>query len=265
VLIKRIFIALIGLGAAAYGQPGRGPLATGPGVRLLGAQAGRPGQVVKGAPYSADVTIEISQTLADGNKIRQTSSERVYRDSEGRTRSEPSLTALGSAATAGAAPQVAFIDDPVAGVSYALDLANRTVTRNGRGQPRGPGNEPARPNFQAPPRQASNDPNSKSESLGRQMVAGVPADGTRVTRNIPAGQIGNALPIQIVNERWYSPDLQTVVLQKRSDPRNGETVFQMTNIIRAEPPSTLFVAPADFQVLQDRGPRMRGARTTTPQ
>jgi hypothetical protein len=263
-LIKNAFICIVGLAAGAYAQAGRGPFGPGPGVRLLGAQAGRPGQVVKGAPYSADVTTEITQTLADGNKIRQTTSERVYRDSEGRTRREPSLANLGSAAPGGSAPQVAFIDDPVAGASYALDLPNRTVTRSTWPQPQ-PGNAPPPPNGPRRQAQAANDPNVKTESLGRQIVAGVPADGVRTTLTIPAGQIGNTLAIQIVTERWYSPDLQTVVLRKRSDPRAGETVFQLTTIIRAEPPSTLFVAPADFQVLQGRGPRGRGLRPSVPQ
>jgi hypothetical protein len=98
----------------------------------------------------------------------------------------------------------------------------------------------------------------KTESLGRQLISGVPADGTRTTVTIPAGQIGNAQPIQIVTENWYSPDLQIRVLSKRSDPRSGESVFQLNNLSRAEPPSTLFVVPADFQIVQQmRGIGMR--------
>jgi hypothetical protein len=90
------------------------------------------------------------------------------------------------------------------------------------------------------------------------------AEGTRTTQTIPAGQIGNSLPIQVVNERWYSQELQAVILQKRSDPRSGESVSQWTNIIRAEPPSTLFVVPADFQTTQGQ-PRMRAPRPSPPQ
>ncbi len=261
--MPKIFCSFVLIAAAAFAQ-GRGPLPSGPRVRLLGAQPGRPGQVVKGAPFSAEVTTETSQTLADGNKIRQTSSERIYRDSEGRTRREPSLSTLGSSASPANAPQVAFIDDPVAEVSYALDLNNRTVARNGWRQPPPPGNAPL-PNRPLRDRFPANDPNTKTESLGRQNINGVPADGTRITRTIPAGQAGNSLPILIVNERWYSPDLQMMILQKRSDPRSGETVSQMTNIIRAEPPSTLFVPPADFQVLQGRGRNRQNPVPTAPQ
>ncbi|PWU10003.1 MAG: hypothetical protein C5B51_05245 [Terriglobia bacterium] len=246
-------IAFTAVVCAQVDRPQLPPL--GPGVRLLGAQAGRPGQVVKGAPFSADVTTEVMQTLSDGNKIRRVTSERVYRDSEGRTRREASLSVLGSTNTAAGAAQVAFIEDPVAGSSYALDLPNRTVTTRPWRQPP-PGNGPRADQLPGQQRLA-NDPNAKTESLGRQTIAGVPADGTRVTVTIPAGQIGNSLAIQIVSERWYSPELQMVVLQKRSDPRSGETVYQMSNVIRAEPPSTLFVPPADFQTLSDRGPRGR--------
>ena len=68
----------------------------------MGAEAGKPGPLVTGAPYSADAVTDITQTLADGNKIHQTNTTRVYRDSQGRTRREPGLNALNSAAPWGA-------------------------------------------------------------------------------------------------------------------------------------------------------------------
>jgi hypothetical protein len=238
------------LAAGAYGQGPR-PSFGMEGVRILGAQPGRPSQVIKGAPYSAEVSAEITQTLPDGNKIHQLTYERVYRDSEGRTRREPSLSAVGLTPLRNGA-QLAFIDDPVGGASYVLDLGKRTATKMAWRQP--PPNGTA--NRTAGTRPA--EPNRKIESLGRQTIAGVAADGTRTTDTIPAGQIGNSLAIQVVTERWYSTDLQTVVLQKRSDPRSGEYVYQWTNIIRAEPPSTLFVVPPDFATSQGSGPRPRG-------
>jgi hypothetical protein len=41
-------------------------------------------------------------------------------------------------------------------------------------------------------------------------------------------------------------------MTKRTDPRMGETVFQMTNIQRAEPAATLFQVPAGYTVEQGR-------------
>jgi hypothetical protein len=248
---------LLVLGAAGVLAQGGGPRMGMPGpggIRFLGAEAGRPGPVVTGAPYSADAVTDITQTLADGNRIHQTNTTHVYRDSQGRTRREPGLNALSSAAPGSAMPSLAFINDPVAGVNYTLDLTNHTATKRTLPTPAGT------PNPNKPPRTPPNAGNVKTESLGRQLVSGVPADGTRTTVTIPAGQIGNAQPIQIVSETWRSADLQITVLSKRSDPRYGDSVFQLNNLSRAEPPSTLFVVPADFSVAEQtrgRGMRMR--------
>jgi TonB family protein len=69
-------------------------------------------------------------------------------------------------------------------------------------------------------------PDSNQESLGKQTIDGVVAEGTRAIQTIPAGAIGNERPIQIVFERWYSPELQTVIMTRQLDPRFGETVFR---------------------------------------
>lgn len=82
------------------------------------------------------------------------------------------------------------------------------------------------------------------------MIEGVPADGTRTTLTIPVGQIGNEHAMQIVTETWYSTELQTTVLSKRSDPRNGETIFKLANVSRAEPPITLFDVPAEYKLTE---------------
>ena len=88
------------------------------------------------------------------------------------------------------------------------------------------------------------------ESLGTRQIEGVTAEGTRSTTTIPAGQIGNLNPIQLVTERWFSKDLQMAVLITRRDPRSGETVYRLTNIVRAEPPPDLFTVPSDYRVVE---------------
>jgi len=80
----------------------------------------------------------------------------------------------------------------------------------------------------------------KKESLGTQAINGVNAEGTRITHTVPAGQIGNDKPIQIVFERWYSPDLQIVVKSTRNDPRFGTTTYALSNVQRTEPAAALF-------------------------
>jgi hypothetical protein len=75
-------------------------------------------------------------------------------------------------------------------------------------------------------------------------------NGVCTTHTIPAGQIGNDKPINIVTEVWTSPDLNTVVSSKRTDPRMGEQASRLTNIVRSEPDSSLFIIPADFRIIE---------------
>jgi hypothetical protein len=86
------------------------------------------------------------------------------------------------------------------------------------------------------------------EDLGKQNIEGVEAEGTRTKVTIPAGDIGNERPIEIVSERWYSPELQLVVMTRHSDPRSGETTYKLTNINRSEPAKSLFEVPSDYTI-----------------
>src|SRR6185436_229066 len=88
---------------------------------FLATEMSSSGRVVKGAPYSAQAITESTQILSDGNRIVNKSTTAIYRDSEGRTRREFSLTAIASFANGGEAPQAVFINDPVAGTTYMLD------------------------------------------------------------------------------------------------------------------------------------------------
>jgi len=89
---------------------------------------------------------------------------------------------------------------------------------------------------------------TRTEDLGKQMIEGVLAEGTRTVHTIPAGQIGNERPIEVVSERWYSPELQVVVLSKHTDARVGENVYRLQGIRRAEPDKSLFEVPTSYTV-----------------
>src|ERR1700722_8884118 len=84
------------------------------------------GPTVKGAPYSAQAVNEMVQTLADGNRITNTTSTALYRDSQGRERRE-------EASSDGTIRSI-FITDPVDNVSYALQpsskIAHKSPQRN---------------------------------------------------------------------------------------------------------------------------------------
>jgi hypothetical protein len=257
------------------------------------------GKVVKGAPYSAAATTETIQTLSDGNQIIRKNESKLYRDSEGRTRTEQTLGTIGKWTSGGEAQQNIFINDPVAGVSYSLDPRTHTAYKSVYPQkkllltPNGPngtyvinGQTVTKAEFEAAVEKkmkaheemlakerkgASNAPEPKTklemlqtgktdadpwkkESLGTQTIEGVNAEGTRATLTIPAGEVGNTLPIEVVDETWYSPELQIPVLTKHRDPRSAETTYRLTNINRGEPDRSLFEVPADYTVAEGKMP-----------
>ena len=92
---------------------------------------------------------------------------------------------------------------------------------------------------------------SHTEQLGVQNIEGVDAEGTRTVTTIPAGDIGNERPIEIVYERWYSRELQMVVMSKQSDPRFGEQTYRITNLVRSEPDPSLFAVPTGYRVVSE--------------
>src|SRR4051812_5498832 len=74
---------------------------------------------VKGSPYSAKAVTTMTQTLADGNRIKHTSEVDLARDSEGRTRREQNLKNIGPWETNIQSTMIT-INDPVAHVRYEL-------------------------------------------------------------------------------------------------------------------------------------------------
>lgn len=273
--LSRSLIALVLLaGGVASGQPGARRMGMPPGppggfgggdFAFIRPEFGMAGKVVTGAPYSAQAVTQFNQTLADGNHIQRTSTGVVARDSEGRTRVERSLNAIGPLAGSGSPSKAIFINDPVAGMSYMLD-SNRHTARQmpslaGR---HGPGagvqgnageSQPANSSARASMRQRAMAA-VKTDDLGTQVIDGLTLQGKRMTRTISAAQAGSDRDIEVVTEIWTSPDLQMVVMSKTSDPRFGETVYKLTNISRAEPDPALFTVPGDYQIQQGRPPRV---------
>lgn len=241
------------------------------------ATSGMLGEVVTGAPYSAVTTNESVQTLTDGNRIVQKSSFNVARDGQGRVRRE-------EVNDSGVVTSV-MIMDPVAHATYVLDPTTRTarktalmvgqdyvmvtsqVTKDAAGTvtTTTAGGTSATPlphafELKLPPAGTgvysfgnatfvmSTNMEYRNEPIGTQTIEGLPVDGTRSVGTIPAGQIGNERPIEIVSETWYSKDLKMTVMSHRVDPRNGETNYRVSSIRRGEPDASLFQVPPDFTI-----------------
>jgi hypothetical protein len=206
---------------------------------------------IKGAPYSAQAFIEITQTLSDGTRVTHSTYSRLYRDSEGRERCEE---------TSGDSFKGIFISDPVEHAGYSLDLDTKVATRT-------IGQEEVRKEMRGAVVRFVQDPlglasetagtGSKlagfanpAESLGTRKIEGISAVGTRETVAAPDGRIDNVI------ERWISPDLQIVILMTASNSPSGPVTYKLTNIIPGEQPRALFEVPADYKVVSPYNVRM---------
>jgi hypothetical protein len=271
-------------------------------------------KVVKGAPFSCEAVSESLQVLADGNRITRTSSNRMFRDSEGRFRREGIINPGSTLGAYFELQPTILILDPVNGFKYYLNSQSKTVKKlafrlpsmikstgggtyvyePGRAYSPAEYNDAAKKlraeikareveaQTSAAVRNAQNAelhvlaPLAKAvtgqltvaggvsgatgfgagsnyatrmEDLGTQTIEGVQAEGKRTITTIPAGAIGNERAIDIIYERWFSKDLDLIISSKHSDPRFGDQIFKLTNIMRVEPDSSLFTVPADFKVV----------------
>jgi hypothetical protein len=216
------------------GAPELRPGAPEPGLRFISSEMSYSGKVVKRVPYSAETLTENTQFLNNGARLTRRMTGMVYRDDEGRTRREMSASTAGPFATSGDTQHLIFINDPVAGVSSTIMPDSDTALTKPL---------PAPSNDEPPEMEVSSD-GGRTESLGKEVIEGFEAEGTRTTILIPPGRIGNDKAIEIVHERWYSPELHAILLSKHSDPRWGETVYRLLNINRGAPDSSLFSLPA---------------------
>jgi hypothetical protein len=293
-------MAVSGMDGPGMAGPGMAmPPGSGGTFQFIAAGPAFGGELVTGSPYSAEAVTETQQTLADGNRINRSDSSRIYRDSQGRTRREQSISALGPWSSAGESTELVFINDPVAGVNYVLNTRDRTARKTEvhletvahkierikaeegavqwkmKDTAAAPEDAGATLVFRRMERKMNlggeglhdvtvvhsagaagvrfSEENIKTEPLGKQMIEGVEAEGVRVTTTIPAGQIGNDRPIEIVSESWHSAQLKTLVLSRHRDPRMGETTYRLTNIELIEPLASMFEVPPDYTIEEAGG------------
>jgi hypothetical protein len=232
-------------------------------ISFFSAEMAGAGEVVTAAPYTATATTESTQLLGDGNRIVNKTSSFVARDSQGRTRRETDLHRIGTMQVD--SPKTIFINDPASHTQYIFSPGGEAtkVIRSESSWKEKPQIIELRTARERRVKdkvfvttqgvreiQQSKESNEqvKHEDLGTQTIEGVSAQGKRETVTIPAGQIGNERPIEIVSETWFSPELHTMVLRKHSDPRQGESTYRLTDIKRNEPDASLFQPPAGTKV-----------------
>lgn len=223
-------------------------------VRVLDEGFGN--QTVKGKPFSATEERHSLQVLGDGTRIENTQTNRLFRDADGRTRVEE----MNGTVT---------MFDPATRIRTELDPAAKTARKsNGLGgfyMKTGENlndlvtslRNQITTAFTTSPTNMQGVMSETTENLGSQAVNGVTAQGVRTTMIIPKGQIGNSRDIKVMTERWSSADLQMLVKSINSDPRFGDTTYQLTKVTQGAPDPALFQIPSDYTVTE-QGAGARG-------
>jgi hypothetical protein len=220
--------------------------------------------VVKDKPYAAETSTETVQTLADGNRIVNRTVSKFYRDSQGRTRREQTFGNV-DLTNPGQHEVKVFINDPVSESAYVLDLGEKTARStvrsikfldesNSSGTPRRlmkisedhASSDNGMPHPKLPKLDEQHD--IVQEDLGKKVIEGVECSGKQQTITIPVGAVGNERPISIVTETWISPAIGAVVQSTTSDPRFGQTTYQLRNVQLGEQQRQLFEPPADYRI-----------------
>jgi hypothetical protein len=237
--LSGISVVVLGSACALLAQPPGGGRGFRPGGEFGGfGGGGLPNfaeKTITGAPFSANLTSQSVQTLANGNQIQRQETGEVARDSQGRVYVQTTTTRPG--ASGNQTISSITIYDPVAGYIYRLNPQRMTAVQLSI-RPR-----PSPPTNASPPRNSSQ---VQTQNLSPQTINGVTASGTQVTRTIPAETVGNTQPIQIVRVTWISTALQIPVQITRTDPRTGTSSMNLTNIVQSEPNASLFTVPSGY-------------------
>jgi hypothetical protein len=245
---------------------------------------------VKNAPFSAEVITEYDRTLDNGGRIHRESRGAIFRDSQGRMRTENQPSALQPGSEK--ADRIT-INDPIQQVIIYLNPKTKTATvvrfsdaepnppavaakpakAKGKskirlaGQPgTGPSDTLSETNpgggaGNLPPSQGI--PTSRMDAtifantpativpLGTRNIEGVSATGTRTTRTINPGTMGNDKPIVSISDTWVATDLKVTVLSETDDGQEGHSTMKLVNIVRGEPNSALFLIPVGYKVKEN--------------
>jgi hypothetical protein len=234
-----------------------------------------------GNPYTAVKKTTIIQKLADGTTINRENSSTEARDSQGRTVQQNSVSQIH-----GQNIVHTNVMDPVARTTTIWMSPSKQATRihmpdlRGAAQQSGPtamglgsgsigavsnatslsqtirtganGTAPEATGMVTMTAGPVHDPNlrpeRKTEKLGGKTIAGVYAEGTRITVTYPVGFFGNDKPIITFHETWMSSDLKLVVLSVDDDPRTGTRITEVTNLDRGEPNPALFQVPEGYTI-----------------
>ncbi|HET9712279.1 MAG TPA: hypothetical protein VFP64_10375 [Pyrinomonadaceae bacterium] len=191
---------------------------------------------IKPVPVTADVEMQETRILANGNLLERKTEGKYFRDGQGRVRREQA--------------GLITITDPTTAHNFVLNPKSNLATRLLR---------PSTPPAGSPPTQqpqsnvmVTNQRSMERSSLGTRTIEGIAVSGKEFVSIIPANsRLGNREPIEVIFEIWTSDELQLPLLTIVKDPLNGDRTQRYVNIRKGvEPDPTLFRVPKGYNVVE---------------
>jgi len=225
-------------------QPLRGPDG-GTKTRVSGVDV----LAVPNAPFSSTTTTEWTRTLEDGTVIKTHLLAHIARDSKGRVYRERCSFVPANVDPSSHLNEV-HIYDPVGKFQMRCGLRARQCVVS---------NYTPQTFFDTIPEGSFADGTRylKREFLGTQTISGLSVTGTRETKTINPGVIGNDRALNLSREFWYNAELQTNLKVIRDEPGTGRQVITLSEISRDEPNPEIFKMPFGYTVLDTRSGKSR--------
>jgi len=214
----------------------------------------------KKTPYTAHYAITIVKTLANGNTLTRDETEVQALDSQGRRM-------FAKAATSEDRPTTYVVHDPVARTETTWKVPGKRATVFASAAPGAArGCSPATDaDPDSIPVTSGPHGNVTTENLGTASIQGVEARGTRRTRTVPAGAMGNEAPLVSTVERWTALTVGLnglLVREIRDDPRTDKKTTELTNLEQSEPDASVFQPPSGYEIVTKDAGCPTGASTT---
>lgn len=223
------------------------------------------GDGIPNAPYIGTVKRTFVQELADGNSIHGVSISHEARDSAGRTMYQGVQGCSYGEDGQRHEKLMTRVNDPIAKTTTTWNTGGvgepKRATISHFDVPRPTTEWTAEERASILERQKAFEAElayvqkeKKSEDLGSKQINGVTARGWRITRTIPAAEVGNSKPLIVVIEKWQSAELALTLHAMQDDPRSGRITVEFQDLEMKEPDSELFMPPSGYKVIENRKP-----------
>ncbi|MGA7654925.1 MAG: hypothetical protein WBW68_20900 [Terracidiphilus sp.] len=182
---------------------------------------------VAGKPFTAAYPIKVQRPLAAGGSETWQSTTLVARDLSGRTRHE--LHDYVPASFTKEPPVLSVIlTDPVARLIHILNPAISMDDRQW---------------FHVPKSSLLDGDGPAGENLGIRTIDGLETKGVRHAWTTHSRPSASGQPVRIVDETWYSKDMQLIVFEQQRDSAGGVLTIAMSRFDPSQPSASLFKVP----------------------